>query len=263
MKRIYIIIVSIIPLLLTSCSTARTYKEVCEEKPIHNSKEFPVSVDTLYQGTVSAICSKNFIIEKEDGDEGLILGKRSFQKGKKTITVTLQAKISSDEEDESILYLNALQTTHISYIADRTRFFLWIIPLPGGGGREASEFKQEERTIEDAQFYQDFFSIIENKINILEEKRASQKLEIKIIEATAVPEEEEVEEEEVEAKEDEVSLKEEDIELEEGKGVSEDTGAALEEAAVVSEEAKEGIEEIESEPEKEEGQLEVTESHNE
>jgi NACalpha-BTF3-like transcription factor len=258
MKRISIIILWILPIFFIGCSTARTYKEVFEQEPIYNSRKFSVASDTLYQATMSTICSKNFIIEKESKDEGLILGKRSFQKGKKTIIVTLQAKISSDEEDGSILYLNALQTTYISYIADRTRFFLWIIPLPGGGGREASEFKQEERIIENAKFYQDFFSIIQNKINILGEKRASQKLEIKIVEETVKPKEERLE-----AKGDEGGLKEEDIELEENKGVSEDTEAALEGNDVISEEASEGIEEIESEPEEEEVQSGVTEIQNE
>ena len=50
-------------------------------------------------------------------------------------------------------------------MADRTRFFLWLIPLPGGGGKEASKIKEEEKIIEDQEFYQRFFEEIEEEIN--------------------------------------------------------------------------------------------------
>ena len=54
-------------------------------------------------------------------------------------------------------------------MADRTRFFLWLIPLPGGGGKEASKIKEEEKTIEDKEFYQRFFEEIEEGIKNLKE----------------------------------------------------------------------------------------------
>ncbi|OQX53929.1 MAG: hypothetical protein B5M48_02070 [Candidatus Omnitrophica bacterium 4484_213] len=53
------------------------------------------------------------------------------------------------------------------FVADRTRFFLWLIPLPGGGDKEVSKIKEEEKIIEDRKFYQRFFDRdrIEEEIN--------------------------------------------------------------------------------------------------
>ena len=152
--------------VISGCASAPAYKEVFEEKPAYNSREFSVGADALHQATVRALCSRNFIIEKEDADNGFILARRSFQKGKRTFILALQAKINSQGEDNSssVLYLNALQTTERLYVADRTRFFLFIVPLPGGGGKEATKIKEEEKTIEDREFYQKFFSAVEVEI---------------------------------------------------------------------------------------------------
>ncbi len=64
-------------------------------------------------------------------------------------------------ENASTVYLNGVQTTEVSYVADKTRFLLFVIPLPGGGGKEASSIKEGEKTITDPQFYQMFFKTIE------------------------------------------------------------------------------------------------------
>lgn len=162
--------------MINGCSTTSVYKEVFKEKPIHNSKEFTVYKDILYQATIRTVCSKNFIIEREDEDKGFILAKRSFQKGKRTIVLALQAKIDSDEENKSsTLYLNALQTTERLFIADHTRFFLFVIPLPGGGGKEATVIKEGEKIVKDKKFYKKFFSAIEEQINALTAKDDKEK----------------------------------------------------------------------------------------
>jgi hypothetical protein len=41
---------------------------------------------------------------------------------------------------------------------------LFIIPLPGGGGKEASSIKQKEKTVQDRAFYKNFFKEIEKEI---------------------------------------------------------------------------------------------------
>jgi len=155
--------------LFASCATFNPSKEVFKEKASYNFKEFPVSGEILYQAVIKTIYSHNFIVEKENKEGGFILAKRCFQKGKRNIILLLQAKIIP-EENKSTLYLSALQTTERLFIADRTRFFLWIIPLPGGGGKEASRIKEGEKVIEDREFYQKFFKEIEKEIAKLKRK---------------------------------------------------------------------------------------------
>jgi hypothetical protein len=157
------------------------YKEVFKDKPNYNQKEFPVSKEALYRAVIKAIYPKSFIVEEEDVERGFILAKRSFQRGKRTIVLALQARVVSEAEDKSTLYLNALQTTERLYVADRTRFFFWIIPLPGGGGKEAIKVKEGERIIENKEFYQNFFKAVEKEIKTLRtiKVKQSEHLEVK------------------------------------------------------------------------------------
>jgi hypothetical protein len=150
-------------LLVSGCATP-SYREALREKYICNKKEFPVSEDVLYQAVTKAMCSRAFVIEKEDRLEGFILSKRYFHKGNKNIVLALQAKIIPEGEDRSTLYMNAVETTEKLYVYDRTRFFLFIIPLPGGGGKEATTIKEGERMIEDKKFYKTLFSIVAKEL---------------------------------------------------------------------------------------------------
>ncbi len=160
------IFLAVIFFLIAGCATSPIYKEIFKEDSGYNSKEFSVSKDILYDAAIRTICSKNFIIEKEDKENGFILAKRSLQRGKRTTILVLQAKITANQENKAALYLNALQTTERFFVADRTRFFLFIIPLPGGGGREATTIKEGEKIIEDKEFYQNFLLAIEKEIKL-------------------------------------------------------------------------------------------------
>lgn len=140
------------------------YKEVFLEKDSYNSKEFPVSKSVLYQATSRTLCSKNFNIDKEDPEKGFLLAKRSFQRGKRTIALIVQAKMEPCIQGSTMLYLNAIETKEVYFVADRTRFLLFIIPLPGGGGKEGSQIKEGERVIEDKEFYKNFFEAITQEI---------------------------------------------------------------------------------------------------
>lgn len=171
--------------LISACATP-AYKEVFKDKPAYNSKIFSLNRDTLYQAALRAMCARNFIIEKEEPEKGFILSKRSFQRGKRTITLLLQATVNFDAAERSTLFLNALETTERYFIADRTRFFLWLVPLPGGGGKEGSSVKEGERVIEDKTFYQNFFVEIEAEAKNLEQAKILRKEE----KETAVPESE-------------------------------------------------------------------------
>ena len=162
--------------LFAGCATP-VYKEVFRDTPSFNSKEFLANKDRLYKATLRAIIAKNFMVEKEDQENIFILAKRSFQQGRRTIVLLLQAKLTADEENKTTLYLSALQTTERVYVADRTRFFLWIIPLPGGGGKEGSSIKEKEEIIEDKEFYQNFFAVINDELQkslTTESKKESQ-----------------------------------------------------------------------------------------
>jgi hypothetical protein len=159
-------------LIVCGCATP-AYKDVFKDEPDSNSKSFAVNRDILYQATLRAICARNFIIEKEDQEKGFILAKRSFQRGRKTIILVLQANASSDEAQKTTLFLNAMETTERYYVADRTRFFLWLVPLPGGGGKEGTSIKEGERIIEDKTFYQNFFVEIEEVAKKLSKAKVS------------------------------------------------------------------------------------------
>jgi len=166
-------------LIVCGCATP-AYKDVFKDKPAYNSKSFAVNRDILYQATLRAICARNFIIEKDDQEKGFILAKRSFQRGRKTIILALQANASFDEAQKTTLYLNALETSERYFVADRTRFLLWLIPLPGGGGKEGSSVKEGERVIEDKTFYENFFVEIDEEARRLSKVEASRKQEKEI-----------------------------------------------------------------------------------
>ena len=176
MKKISVIFLAYI-FFCSGCASTSVYKEVFNEEPAYNQKVFPVSQEELYQATLRAICSKNFLIEKESTEKDFILARRAFQKGKRTIALVLQAKIISDAAATSTLYLSALETTERSYVADRTRFLLFIVPLPGGGGKEATSVKEGEKIIEDKTFYQKFFNEIEHGLNPAESGAAPETLQ--------------------------------------------------------------------------------------
>lgn len=149
--------------MLAGCASAPVYKDMFKEESSFNTKVFPAADSELYPAVIKALCLKNFIIEREDKETGVITAKRSYQQGKKIVVLVVQARIVPSGL-ESTLFLNGLQTTEKTYVADKTRFFLWIIPLPGGGGKDATSIKEGEKVIEDKAFYQNFFSVIEQQL---------------------------------------------------------------------------------------------------
>jgi hypothetical protein len=157
-------LMTVILMIMTTGCASPTYRQVFKEKPAGNFREFSTSSDLLFAAAAKVQCERNFIIEKEDRDKGFILGKRSFQRGRKTIILLMQSQIVSDAPDRSTLYVNALETTETYYIADHTRFFLFLVPLPGGGGKDVSTVKEAEKTITDKRFYKDFFEEIDKKV---------------------------------------------------------------------------------------------------
>ncbi len=152
--------------LLNACAAPSAYRQVFKDTTTYNSKEFNVSKDVLYTAVIKSFLEKKFIISSEDEDKGNILSERAFQKRKRSFTVVVQGKITPSSEGRSKLYLNAKETVERLYVSDRTRFFLWLIPLPGGGGKQASKVVEREKIIDDELFYKNFFTIVENNLEL-------------------------------------------------------------------------------------------------
>ena len=158
---------------LAGCAAPSAYRQVFEDKTTYNRRNFSVPKEALNIAVIKAFCEKKFAIFSEDRENGAITAERISQKGKRSFRVNIQSKIISDGPENSTLYLTAEETVERLYISDRTRFFLWIIPLPGGGGREASKVIERKKLIEDERFYTNFFQIIENNLKIRGQARKS------------------------------------------------------------------------------------------
>jgi hypothetical protein len=172
--RVSAVLLLAVLIAVSGCATP-VYRDVFKEKESYNSREYTVPVDILSQAVTRVICSRNFIIEQESADKGFMVAKRSFQQGKKTVVLVLQVKMDSLSTDRTMLYLTALQTTETYYVSDHTRFFLFLIPLPGGGGKNASQIKEGEKVIDDKSFYKDFFDAIQKEVVIVSAGVAKEK----------------------------------------------------------------------------------------
>ncbi len=166
-------IIAVIFTFLSGCATP-VYRQVVDEKASFNQKVFAVSGDILYQGVVRAMLARSFIIENEQPAKGFILGKRTFQQGRKTTALLLQAKLLADAPNKTRLYLSAVETSERLYVVDRTRFFLFIIPLPGHGGQTATQVKEGEKVIQDKVFYRKFFDFICEQVEEVKACKPSQ-----------------------------------------------------------------------------------------
>ncbi|MCD6539792.1 MAG: hypothetical protein J7K37_03730 [Candidatus Omnitrophica bacterium] len=154
---------------LSGCATFSPSRELFKEKKNINARTYEASTDVCFRALKQVILKKNFTLSCEDKESKKLQSRRFFQKGKRTITIVLNANLESIEENKTTIYLNAIQATEKIYVRSHTRFFLGLIPLPGGGGEKAERLKEGERTIEDKKFYQGFFEEIEGEIKRLKD----------------------------------------------------------------------------------------------
>ncbi len=154
----------ILVLLCSSCSSTQLYKEVMKDSEAFNSKSYNVSQDVLLPAVVETFMLKKFIIENEEPDQGLITGTRYFNRGKNNSIIALQAKFIKRSDQRTTIFLNAVETTEKNFVQDKTRFFLFLVPLPGGGGKQASTMKESEKIVEDKEFYDILFALIDKKM---------------------------------------------------------------------------------------------------
>ena len=162
--------------ILSGCATFSPSGEVFKEKTNINSKVFDISINTCFDVLKQVILKKNFSLASEDKEAKRLQASRYFQKGKRNIVIVLNANLQSLEENKTTVYLNAVQTTEKLYAQSHTRFFLGLIPLPGGGGETAARLKEGEITIEDQKFYEGFFEETDEEIKKLKEAKEKIKL---------------------------------------------------------------------------------------
>lgn len=167
MRKVLLIIC--LALFAAGCSSTKyVYKEITQDKDPYNSRTFQCSSAELLTAIERMVLSKKLSLETEDKAAGTLTAFRKFTRGSQTVVVVVQAKIISSTEKEQQLFLNGIQTTERNYVQDKTRFFLWLVPLPGGGGKQVTTSKEADVFIEDKAWYQDLFNEIQK--NLKQEK---------------------------------------------------------------------------------------------
>ncbi|MBU4320290.1 MAG: DUF2242 domain-containing protein [Thermodesulfovibrionales bacterium] len=152
----------IILIFLSACGSPQVYKDVFNKDGGPNVRTFNASVEDCYLAAKRAVLSQNFRIEKEDLQAKSFTAARYFEDGKDSIVLTANANIIAAGKDKATIYVSAVQ--HVEKVRTKTdRTFFGLIPV----GSEATKVKQEERTVEDAEFYKKFFDAVEKEIKAL------------------------------------------------------------------------------------------------
>jgi hypothetical protein len=148
-------------ILTTGCATS-AYKNVFKDENSPNVKTFNTLPDNCYLAAKRAVLSQNFRIEREDLQARSFTAARYFEDGKDSIVVTVNANVIAAGKDKSTVYASATQ--HVEKVRVKSdRALLGLLPV----GSEATKVKQEERTIEDKDFYNKLFAAIEKELNIV------------------------------------------------------------------------------------------------
>ena len=147
--------------LTTGCATGG-YKDIFNDANSPNVKTFNVLPDDCYIASKRAILGQNFRIEREDLQARSFTAARYFQDGKNTVVVTINANVIAAGKDKSTVYASATQ--HVEKVRVKTeRTLLGLVPA----GSEATKVKQEERTIEDKDFYNRLFAALEKELGMV------------------------------------------------------------------------------------------------
>ncbi|MDP3048056.1 MAG: DUF2242 domain-containing protein [Thermodesulfovibrionales bacterium] len=162
MRRIVFLLCLFMLLFITACGSPQVYKDVFNKDGGPNVRTFNASVEDCYLAAKRAVLSQNFRIEKEDLQAKSFTAARYFEDGKDSIVLTANANVIAAGKDKATIYVSAVQ--HVEIVRTKTdRTFFGLIPV----GSEATKVKQEERTVEDAEFYKKFFDAVEKEIKAL------------------------------------------------------------------------------------------------
>ena len=160
--------------LLAGCGGPSAYQRVFKNSENRNAKTYPTVFDTCWLAVTRAALGLNFGLDQQDKDKGFLQASRHFREGKRTTSLTLKASLQPEGNQQTTVYLNATQTSEKVFARSHRRFFLWLIPLPGGGGVTASRIAEGEDTLEDEKFYQAFFDAIGKELYTLEKARVAE-----------------------------------------------------------------------------------------
>lgn len=159
--RTAVLVTLLIAVLIAGCATS-AYKDVFKDENSPNVKTFNVLPDDCYIAGKRAVLSQNFRIEREDLQARSFTAARYFEDGKDSIVVIINANVMAAGKDRSTVYASATQ--HVEKVRVKTdRAFLGLVPA----GSEATKVKQEERTIEDKDFYKKLFAALEKELRIV------------------------------------------------------------------------------------------------
>ena len=161
-------------LALGGCARPTAYQRVfgSEERPM-NRRTMPATGAATWAAVKRAALALNFSIDDEDQAKGRVTASRLFQDGRKTTKIRLKAETEPDGSGQTVVFLSAIEETDRLFTRSHRRFFLWIIPLPGGGGVEANRVTETERSIADQDFYDSFFAAIERELALNETHSAA------------------------------------------------------------------------------------------
>lgn len=163
---------SVLVLLLVVCAQVRTYDNafMSDDKNRPNVRTFNVPQDILYTATSRAILGDNFRIEKDDGKH-LIAGKY-YQDGDKTVTLAISLTVQDAGNGKSTCYASAVQS--ISKVRVKNEYFhLLFLPTPIKTSSQATQTKEEERTIDDEAFYARLFKAVDKELSRVSETQHS------------------------------------------------------------------------------------------
>ena len=152
------VLICIVILTLVGCG-GNIYHDVFNDENSINVKAFAVPAERCYQSAKRAVLSQNFRIEKDDVQTNSFVAARYFDDGKDTIVLTLSVNVMNTGNDKATVYASAVQ--HMDKVRVKTdRTLLGLLPV----GSEATKVKQNEKTIEDKEFYERFFAAIDKEI---------------------------------------------------------------------------------------------------
>lgn len=159
-----VLLMCFIAMIMVGCASS-AYKNVFNDEKSPNAKTFNASLDECYFAVKRVVLSRNFRIEREDLQAKSFTAARYFEDGKDSIVVTINANVIDAGKGKNTVYISATQyVDKVRVKTDRTLFGL--LPV----GSEATKVRQEERTIEDEDFYNKFFTAIEKELNNITSK---------------------------------------------------------------------------------------------
>jgi len=159
-----LILLSLGFLVAAGCASVPVYKQIQKDNSTYNSRIFTATSEQLHKAVNQMLLSRKFQIDNEDETTGSMMASRYFSQSRSNTVVVIQSRMFSQGNGHQKLFFNGIQTTQRNYITDHTRFLLWLIPLPGGGGKEVTKTKEEEASIADPTFYNDLFDAVEKNL---------------------------------------------------------------------------------------------------